>query len=542
MLIGQSAVDWIWLIPGLTAIGIFALSVARRAGGRRGCRRPSRGRIASRRASPRARARVLPAALRLAGRGLAVVALLAPVVACSRCSSPTPTSSARGRSIGDPARGAVRRPDGRGASTLVGDAALSRGLGRTRSMGDRAAAYAAAATTPCRSSRRTRPTLGVLGDFEARGEQLRRCPQLLPPRAGAQSARHSACSSSRGSAQRRRAARARARSPAAQLRAPRPAPPGRAPNVASAWRRPAAPERAAQLRVRVQPRGSPAASAGRDRRARRPARRRRLDEAGGLAARREHQRPSGRHRLEHLRRQRPGEDRQVAQQHGAGVARRRTARGSARRRTAPSISTLLAARSRISAPDPRRRRRRRRRSSSARPRARPAATPRPARRVRGRARPCRRTAPAAGRRSSRRAGGRWIEPVEVDDRPQRDATSPPASGTPAERRRRSPPSARRSGRRGGRPSARAPPPRRSPGVAQRPELDRARRPAVGDVDDVGGSLDAPRRRRAGGGGEQRRRLGDDDVDGPAERAVAGARERERGVVGSRGAKPRLAAG
>ena len=28
VLIGQSAVDWIWLIPGLTAIGIFALSVA----------------------------------------------------------------------------------------------------------------------------------------------------------------------------------------------------------------------------------------------------------------------------------------------------------------------------------------------------------------------------------------------------------------------------------------------------------------------------------------------------------------------------------
>ena len=58
VLIGQSAVDWIWLIPGLTAVGIFALIRGRRPGRRARRRRGAVG--AGRRRPPSAPARGSP--------------------------------------------------------------------------------------------------------------------------------------------------------------------------------------------------------------------------------------------------------------------------------------------------------------------------------------------------------------------------------------------------------------------------------------------------------------------------------------------------
>ncbi len=99
VLLGQSAVDWIWLIPGLTAVGIFALSVRRR-------RRPRGTR--SRRSLPRM---AIGARSRLAGLGR-------PgrwrrwswqSSGCSGCSCRTPISSARGLSRTRRARSCRRR-------------------------------------------------------------------------------------------------------------------------------------------------------------------------------------------------------------------------------------------------------------------------------------------------------------------------------------------------------------------------------------------------------------------------------------------------
>ncbi len=168
VLLGQSAVDWIWQIPGLTAIGLLALSVGAAqvaAAGVRG--RRSAGSPAGE-PSPRTRPRVLTGRLRLAGRGLAVVALLA----CTAGVLALFVSNAY-----------VQR-----AQTLIGDPAAELSAARTaaaldpwsvtphyleasaeETTGHRGGAYAqlrdALTLEPENSA-----TLGVLGDFEARGE------------------------------------------------------------------------------------------------------------------------------------------------------------------------------------------------------------------------------------------------------------------------------------------------------------------------------------------------------------------------------------
>ena len=106
------------------------------------------------------------------------------------------------------------------------------------------------------------------------------------------------------------------------------------------------------------------------------------------------------------------------------------------------------------------------------------------------------TVPAYSNRSGapswRRARRRSVKPVEVDDRPARRAICRRRRAR-RRARRRCPPSARRPGPRAGRPTARAPPRRRSPAGCAGAQLDSAGRPAIGDVDHVGGAFRAGRR-------------------------------------------------
>ncbi len=155
VMIGQSTVDWIWLIPGLTAIGIFALSLAAAQAGTA----VAQNERTATRAPMRARARAL--------RGLAVGALLVAVVAVAALFL-SDAYIQRARSVVDdpPAElsaastAAVFDPWSVTPHYLQASA--------TESMGDRAAAYAqlhdALALEPQNAA-----TLGVLGDFEARG-------------------------------------------------------------------------------------------------------------------------------------------------------------------------------------------------------------------------------------------------------------------------------------------------------------------------------------------------------------------------------------
>ncbi len=155
VLIGQSSVDWIWLIPGLTAVGMFALAVAaaQAVAGDGGARPASR--------APRTARVVRP--LALAGLLAAVLAVLAlflsdAYIQRARTLERTPSSelsAAQTASTFDPWS---VTPHYLEASAY-------------ESVGDRAHAYAqlrdALSLEPQNSA-----TLGVLGDFEARGGHL----------------------------------------------------------------------------------------------------------------------------------------------------------------------------------------------------------------------------------------------------------------------------------------------------------------------------------------------------------------------------------
>ena len=173
VLLGQSTVDWIWLIPGLTAIGVFC-AVAGRGPGRR--RRPGVRRgpaLAARARDPRGRGG--DDGGRLAGG--------AGAVSVRRLHPARPVT-------GRPARAPScrRRAPPRLFDPLVGDPALPRGLGdrdagqpsgRLRAAQRRAVARAPELRDPGRA-RRLRGPRRVSG----------RRSQLLPACAGARPARH----------------------------------------------------------------------------------------------------------------------------------------------------------------------------------------------------------------------------------------------------------------------------------------------------------------------------------------------------------------
>ena len=163
VLIGQSAVDWIWLIPGLTAVGIFALSVAAAQAAAPADVEELLAQDAADHAATRSRLASL-------GRPVAVGALVVAVAACSRCSCPTPTSSAPGRSRTSRARSCRRRrwrrssTRGRSRPTISSPRPTSRWASARRRSGELRDALS---LEPQNSA-----TLGVLGDFEARGSNF----------------------------------------------------------------------------------------------------------------------------------------------------------------------------------------------------------------------------------------------------------------------------------------------------------------------------------------------------------------------------------
>ena len=163
VLIGQSAVDWIFLIPGLTAIGIFALSLATAQAVRRvDDEGPAPASDAGRRGR---RLRGLPWArlLGVAGIATAIVAVLALLLsdayiqrARSQINDPrAELSSARTASVLDPWSVTPHYLEASATETL----------------GNRPGAYAqlrdALSLEPANMA-----TLAVLGDFEARGHHF----------------------------------------------------------------------------------------------------------------------------------------------------------------------------------------------------------------------------------------------------------------------------------------------------------------------------------------------------------------------------------
>jgi hypothetical protein len=150
VMIGQSTVDWIWLIPGLTAIGIFSLSVAAAqvAAGRGAADPPPRSR----------RGPVRPLVLgSLLAAAVAVLALLLSDAYTQQARSvignpPAELSAARTASALDPWSVTPHYLEASATETL----------------GNRPAAYRqlrdALSLEPANSA-----TFGVLGDFEARG-------------------------------------------------------------------------------------------------------------------------------------------------------------------------------------------------------------------------------------------------------------------------------------------------------------------------------------------------------------------------------------
>jgi hypothetical protein len=171
VLLGQSTVDWIWLIPGLTAIGVYSLSAAAAlvAAGEELPARASAAQSAARdefqtRVRPAGRRRLAPATL---VRGAVVGALLGTVL-CVMALFLSDSYIQRARStVGDP------RAELSSAQTAaifdpwsVTPHYLEASAYET--MGNRSSAYRqlqkALALEPANSA-----TLGVLGDFEARG-------------------------------------------------------------------------------------------------------------------------------------------------------------------------------------------------------------------------------------------------------------------------------------------------------------------------------------------------------------------------------------
>jgi hypothetical protein len=159
VMLGQSMVDWIWLIPGLTAIGLFSLAVATAQVDAR------KDTLADHRAPIRA------APLKLA-RIVAVGALLVATVAVLALFL-SDAYIQRARSVeGNPsAELSAARIAGRLDPWSVTPHYLQ--ASAYESMGERAKAYAelqdALSLEPRNSA-----TLGVLGDFEVRGGDLAR--------------------------------------------------------------------------------------------------------------------------------------------------------------------------------------------------------------------------------------------------------------------------------------------------------------------------------------------------------------------------------
>jgi tetratricopeptide (TPR) repeat protein len=164
VLLGQSAVDWMWLIPGLTALGLFALSVgAAQIAAVYDVRRapagaspePSRGGVLMRRTGRAAIAGALAAAT------LGVLALFVSDAYINR---------ARGLTNQPQAELSVARTAARLDPWSVTPHYLEASALET--LGNRPAAYqqllGALSLEP-----QNLATLGVLGDFEARGGNVR---------------------------------------------------------------------------------------------------------------------------------------------------------------------------------------------------------------------------------------------------------------------------------------------------------------------------------------------------------------------------------
>ncbi len=160
VLLGQSAVDWIWLIPGLTAIGVFALSAAAAQATAANTAVPTGP--AQRRGRPRG-----PAAL---GHAIAVGALVGAII----CVLGLFVSNAyiqRARTADDDPP--VELSSAKVAATFDPWSVTPHYLEASayESMGNRSSAYRqlkqALALEPSNPA-----TLGVLGDFDARGDHL----------------------------------------------------------------------------------------------------------------------------------------------------------------------------------------------------------------------------------------------------------------------------------------------------------------------------------------------------------------------------------
>jgi tetratricopeptide (TPR) repeat protein len=174
VLLGQSMVDWIWLIPGLTAIGLFLLSVAAAQASAEPVRRRglgqvwANGRAHARRGASRA-LRLTPGRsswLTIAGVG---GLLAATIGVLSLFLSDAYIQRARTVINNPPAELSAAKM----AATIDPWAVVPHYLEASayETMGDRALAYRqlrdALALEPANSA-----TLGVLGDFEARGHDF----------------------------------------------------------------------------------------------------------------------------------------------------------------------------------------------------------------------------------------------------------------------------------------------------------------------------------------------------------------------------------
>ncbi len=166
VMIGQSTVDWIWLLPGLTTIGIFLLSVAAAQVAAGHAHRLATGTAPARGDSGTGRSRHMAAA----GRGLAIAAVVA-AMATMLALLLSNAYILRARSVIDDPKAELSAA--RTAAALDPWSVTARYLEASayEGGGNRKAAYAqlrdAQSLEPENSA-----TLGVLGDFEARGGNL----------------------------------------------------------------------------------------------------------------------------------------------------------------------------------------------------------------------------------------------------------------------------------------------------------------------------------------------------------------------------------
>jgi tetratricopeptide (TPR) repeat protein len=162
VLMGQSLVDWIWLIPGLTGVGVLALALAAAQATRRtSAQEPA----SSRRGWPAGLRRVTVAVgLRrvtvAAGLTAAVVALFALLLSNAYIQQARSLIYEPARELS--AASAAQTLDPWSVTPLYLKASALESMGR-RPAAD-AALHAALALEPANSA-----TLGVIGDFEARG-------------------------------------------------------------------------------------------------------------------------------------------------------------------------------------------------------------------------------------------------------------------------------------------------------------------------------------------------------------------------------------